>query len=271
MDLDTIICGDNVAVLATLPDNCIDLTVTSPPYDNLRKYNGYTWDFEGVAQQLYRVTKLGGVVVWVVGDRVRDGDETCMPFLQTLHFRSLGFKLHDTMVWNKENVLPRETNGNRYEQHFEYMFVLSKGRPRVTNIRRLPCKRAGQRTTSTCRENHSDRQRTSSTLIVNDTKPAGNVWVYSGGANATKDKCAFEHPAIFPEKLVEDHILSWSNEGDVVLDPFSGSGTTCKMALLNNRRYIGIDISEEYCELARQRIAKAEEEKRDEQWQTTLF
>lgn len=251
MPLDTIICGDNVEVLRTFPDECIDLTVTSPPYDNLRTYNGYSWDFEALAHELYRVTKPGGVVVWVVGDATVNGSETGTSFRQALYFKDVvGFNLHDTMIYHKVNPLPRQHN--RYEQAFEYMFVLSKGVPATVNLMRVPAKYAGQVAKHTARDNNQDA------LIARiretrETRILPNVWSYVVGRSMT-DEEAFEHPATFPEKLAEDHILSWSNPGDIVLDPFVGSGTTAKMALKNNRHFIGIDISEEYCELARRRL-----------------
>lgn len=253
MELDTIICGDNVQVLRTFPDNCIDLTVTSPPYDNLRTYHGHTWDFEGVAQELYRVTKPGGVAVWVVADATINGSETGTSFRQALRFMEIGFKLHDTMIYHKVNPLPRQRN--RYEQAFEYMFVLSKGVPATVNLMRVPAKYAGRVAKHTARDNNQDAL-IAGIRETRETRILLNVWSYTVGGSMA-DKEAFKHPAIFPEALARDHILSWSNPGDVVLDPFCGSGTTCKMAKLLGRHYIGIDISPEYCGLARQRVALA--------------
>lgn len=254
LPLDTIICGDNVQVLRTFPDNCIDLTVTSPPYDNLRKYNGYSWDFEAVAHELYRVTKPGGVVVWVVGDATIDGSETGTSFRQALYFRDVvGFKLHDTMIYAKENPVP--LNHNRYEQAFEFMFVFSKVRLKTFNGLRVPTKYAGGRRGGSFRHEGTDLQPIHAPGTIKDDKLRTNIWFYSVGAKrSASDAEAHLHPAIFPEALARDHILSWSNPGDVVLDPFCGSGTTCKMARMYGRHYIGIDISEEYCELARRRL-----------------
>lgn len=253
LPLDSIICGDNVQVLRGFPAECIDLTVTSPPYDGLRKYGGHTWDFEGVAQELWRVTKPGGVLVWVVGDATVNGSETGTSFRQALRFMEVGFKLHDTMIYAKEIYLPR--NHNRYEQQFEYMFVLTKGTPQAFHPMTIPCAEAGQVKQNVSRhENHAVRGR-SFNRVTKDTKIRPNIWFYRTGFNmTTKDKQAFEHPALFPEKLAADHITSWSNPGDLVLDPFSGSGTTAKMAAAHGRRYIGIEVSEEYCDIARGRL-----------------
>jgi len=253
-----ILCGDCLEVLKTFPGNCIDLTVTSPPYDNLRSYNGYVFDFEGIARELYRVTKEGGVVVWVVGDATINGSETGTSFKQALYFKDVcGFRLHDTMIYQKSNPVP--LTHNRYEQQFEFMFVLSKSRPKTFNGIYDTAKEAGK---IKCHPNinSSGVIRTGQDNIVKSQRLRYNIWSYSVGYMCSaQDKNSFQHPAIFPESLAQDHILSWSNEGDLVLDPMCGSGTTCKMALLNNRNYIGIDISEEYCELSRRRIEKAKE------------
>jgi DNA modification methylase len=249
--------GDCLEVMRNMDAASIDLTVTSPPYDNLRTYNGYSFDFEGIASELFRVTKPGGVVVWVVGDATVKGGETGTSFRQALGFMDVGFVLHDTMIYQKENPLPRQKN--RYEQSFEYMFVLAKGKPKVTNLIRIPCKQSGRKRLGTARDNNQDSLIRNKESVVSPEKIKGNVWVInSSGYATTKDKIAFQHPAIFPENLAEDHIISWSNPGDIVLDIFGGSGTTAKMALLNERNFIHIDISEEYCEIANKRIADAQ-------------
>ena len=244
-------CMDCVEGLKLLKDESIDLTVTSPPYDNLRKYNGYSFDFESVAKELYRVTKLGGVVVWVVGDATVKGSETGTSFKQALYFKEIGFNLHDTMIYAKENPIPQ--NHNRYEQSFEYMFVLSKGKPKTFNPLTEPTKNAGKtfdwgNRKTVMDDNQCRRDRKSEKIVVKDTKIRKNIFTYSVGGGKTG------HPAVFPEQLANDHIISWSNEGDVVLDPFSGSGTTHKMALLNNRRFIGFEISQEYVDIERKRL-----------------
>jgi len=225
-----------------MPDGFLDLTVTSPPYDNLRTYNGYSFDFEAVAKELYRVTKPGGVVVWVVGDATINGSETGTSFRQALYFMECGFNLHDTMIYQKYGSgLPH--NDHRYGQSFEYMFVLAKGKPEHGELIRF------ESTGKTAPTN----RRSKAGVITKGTYNVGggvipNIWQYAGG----RSEC--DHPAMFPEKLAKDHILSWSNEGDVVYDPFSGSGTTCKMAMPLNRKYIGSEISKEYCDASRRRV-----------------
>lgn len=263
MKLDTIICRDNAIGLTEMPAECVALTVTSPPYGGLRKYNGYHWDFVKVSKELYRVTKPGGVVVWVVGDTVEKGSETGDPFRQALGFKDCGFLLHDTMIYAKHN--PPPVGGlNRYYQAFEYMFVFSKGAPRVfnplTEPRRNICNDKRTIRTKGFTRNASG-EILAKTVAVNHGDPKRrNVWTYLvGGGNTTDDREAYKHPAMYPEQLAMDHILSWSEPGDLVLDPFMGSGTTAKAAKLCGRHYVGFEISPEYCNLARERVAALKE------------
>ena len=240
--------------MGELPDNYIDLTVTSPPYDNLRTYNGFSFDFEGIAKELFRVTKQGGVVVWVIGDSVVRGSETGNAFRQALHFKEIGFNLHDTMIYQK-NAFPFPDK-TRYAQVFEYMFVLSKGKPNTTNIIRVPTKEANRiKNKKSCQRLPNGETVPMKYETGKSERNKENVWMFEVGyMKTTKDKFAFQHPAMFPKQLAHDHIISWSNEGDIVFDPMCGSGTTCKMAKQLGRNFIGIDISKEYCEIAKQRI-----------------
>lgn len=266
MEINQIYNMDCVEGLKRLDEESIDLTVTSPPYDNLRKYNGFSWDFEETARQLYRVTKPGGVVVWVVGDATINGSETGSSFRQALYFMECGYRLHDTMIYQK-NSLPM--NHNRYEQDFEYMFIFSKGKPKTFNPIRVPCKypekdtaRQNSYFSETDEINRRARSRKKRKPVGKD-KIKGNIWYFTTGKNhSTKDTIAFNHPAIFPEQLAHDHITSWSNPGDTVLDPFAGSGTTAKMALLTGRNYVGFEISADYCEIAKERIQAAQDHPR---------
>ena len=260
MELNRIYCMDAKEGLKLLPNDFVDLTVTSPPYDDLRTYKGYLFDFEPIAKELYRVTKPGGAVVWVVGDATVDGSETGTSFRQALYFKEIGFNLHDTMIYRCKK--PPLTH-NRYEQGFEFMFILSKGKPKTFNPIMKKNKYFGQNYLrngdwASGKDGSAVRQR-DGVALVKEYGIKENVWEYfRKGSSHTSDKIAFQHPAIFPEQLANDHILTWSNEGDLILDPMCGSGTTCKMAMVNNRNYIGIDISEEYCEIARKRIAEHE-------------
>ena len=245
--------GDCLELMKNIPSESIDLTVTSPPYDNLRTYNGNIdqWDFDkfkDIAKELYRVTANGGVVVWVVADKTEKGSETGTSFRQALWFIECGFNLHDTMIWRKPNAMP-QVDKTRYTQCFEYMFIFSKGKPKTFNPIKTPCKYAGK-FLKTTNKNH-ESIKSSHGNVVNKERIAFNIFDYVvAGTN-------YGHPAIFPEQLAEDHILSWSNEGDVVLDCFMGSGTTGKMAVLNNRNFIGIELDEVYFNIAKQRIDEA--------------
>jgi len=255
MKLNTLYRGDCLEVMKTFPDCSIDLTVTSPPYDNLRTYNWFSWDFEWIARELYRVTKQGGVVVWVIWDSYdKNGSETLTSFKHALYFKEIGFNVHDTMIYQK-NSYPFPPV-NRYYQQFEYMFVLSKWKPKTTNIQRQ--KTIWQKKTSeisTTREADGTVSAMKYEKWKEDRK-MDNVWLINTGyMRSTKDKEAYEHPAIFPDEMCERHILSWSNEWNTVLDCFAWSGTTLKMAKKNNRNYIGIEISEEYCDIIEKRLA----------------
>lgn len=252
MELNKIYCGDCLELIKEIDDNSIDLVITSPPYDNLRDYNGYNFDFESVAKELFRVTKEGGVVVWVVGDATIDGSETGTSFRQSLYFLNLGFYLHDTMIYQKKKA---PLTHNRYEQEFEYMFVFSKGRPKTFNPIMIEKSYKDNRIVKGFGRRDNGDNIDLGYASKNKLKIRGNVWFYKvGGGHVTKDKIAYKHPAIFPEQLAEDHILSWSNEGDLVLDPMCGSGTTLKMAFLNKRKFIGFDISQEYCNISNKRL-----------------
>ncbi len=243
-----ILNGDCLDVMKNnISDNSIDLTITSPPYDDLRKYNGYSFDFEGIAKELYRVTKNGGVVVWVVGDKTSKGSESGTSFKQALYFKEIGFNLHDTMIWRKTNPMPK-VKTKRYFDVFEYMFIFSKGTPKTFNPIMQQCKMGGKKYDSTCKNMGGENGRTKKSFILNNERYKDNIWDIAIAQNKTS------HPAVFPEQIANDHIISWSDEGDLVFDPFVGSGTTGRMAVLNNRKFIGIDISKEYCELSRERI-----------------
>jgi len=240
--------------MARMEDNFIDLTVTSPPYDDLRTYNGYSFDFESVAKELYRVTKNGGIVVWVVGDKTHKGSESGTSFKQALYFIECGFKLYDTMIYAKTNYIP--LTHKRYEQQFEYMFILSKGKPNTFNPIMKLNKQVGAIKGGTFNQDGGNRlgkRHKDKGVAKESIKP--NIWFYNVGMNnSSKDKIAFKHRAIFPEQLANDHIISWSNENDIVYDPFMGSGTTAKASKVSNRKYIGSEISKEYCNIIEQRL-----------------
>lgn len=255
LERNTIYNEDCLDTMSKMEDNFIDLVVTSPPYDDLRTYDGYTFDFENTAKGLYRVMKEGGVIVWVVGDQTKDGDESGTSFRQALYFKEIGFRLADTMIYAKGPCGIIGSSDRIYLQCFEYMFILSKSNPKTYNlIHDRKNIGAGNTKRHQKRLVNGDMQY-GRTWKVMEYGRRTNVWQYAiGGKHTTRDKTAYEHPAIFPEKLARDHILSWSNEGDLVYDPFMGSGTTAVVARDFNRHYIGSEISEKYCDIIERRL-----------------
>ena len=256
---------DCLEVLPKLKPCSIDLTLTSPPYDNLRSYSGHgdRWNrdvWQEVISELFRITKPGGVVVWVVGDATVRGSETGSSFKQALWAMECGFSLYDTMIYHKHGLVK---NHNRYEQEFEYMFIFSKGKPKVFNGIRVPTSYPEKKT---ARKNsyfsHTNEQQRSARSgakrkPVGTDKIKGNVWYYrTGGVHSTSDSEAYQHPATFPEQLAHDHIVSWSNPGDVVFDPFLGSGTSGKIARQLGRDFIGCEIDSDYFKIAKARVYK---------------
>lgn len=254
---------DCIEVMKKFESECIDLTVTSPPYDNLRTYKGsLKWNeniWKSVIKELYRITKKGGVVIWVVGDATIKGSETGTSFKQALYFKEVGFNLHDTMIYKKANPIP--LTHNRYEQQFEYMFVFSKGRPKTFNPIMIPCKTADKKYNikrPQVYDKSAKRHYRDEIIKTKNEKQAFNIWEYAIG---TDKKNNFLHPAPFPEKLANDHIISWSNEGDIIFDPFMGSGTTGKMAIKNNRKFIGIEKVKEYFDISKKQVKNLKKRK----------
>jgi DNA modification methylase len=262
MELNKIYCESNLETMARMPDGFIDLTVTSPPYDNIRDYKGFGFDIDEMVKSLFRVTKDGGIVVWIVADQTINGSESCTSFRQALKFVDAGFNLHDTMIYHKAGFpFPEKT---RYNPVFEYMFIFSKGKPKTVNlIEDKINKYSGEKVARQVGQRQKNGELMENSAFRNDksreVKLYGvrdNIWYYAiGKGNSTSDDVAFEHPAIFPERLAEDHIVSWSNEGDIVYDCFGGSGTTAKMAHKWKRQWILSEISKEYVDLANKRIA----------------
>jgi site-specific DNA-methyltransferase (adenine-specific) len=249
--IDSLEVGNCVDIMNSMPDGVVDLTVTSPPYDNLRDYKGYSFPFEAIAQGLYRVTKKGGVVVWVVGDRTVRGNRSLTSFRQALYFQEIGFNVHDVMIYKKKNTPFMRSNA--YTNCYEFMFVFTKGSPSTFNPLKEKSVRSGLEKMPANKGADGVNHKVLSRL--NETKSRNNIWEYAVGlGGTTRDRIAFKHPAVYPEKLAEDHILSWTNYGDLVFDCMAGSGTTLKMAKLNNRKYFGCDISQDYIDIARERL-----------------
>jgi len=250
MEINNIYNENCLDTMKRMDDNFIDLTVTSPPYDNLRAYNGYSFDFESIAKELYRVTKEGGVVVWIVGDSKRKGSRTLTHFKQSLFFKEIGFNIHDIMIWKKNNVMPYILK-NCYTPSYEIMIVLSKGKPKTTNIIREKCKHAGKVLTSTTNNVQSMRKGKKIVVKTKPTKPKHNVWTtMTTGKN-------YGHPAIFPENLVEKCLKVSGIKKGKILDPFMGTGTTGLVAKKYKLNFIGIELDKDYFKHAKNRIESA--------------
>ncbi len=251
MTVDQFLVGEAAAVLRDyVTADSVDLTVTSPPYDNLRNYQGYDFNAKNIIRELYRATKPGGVVVWVVGDKI-NGGRTLTSFEHAFIARESGFIIHDVMIYQKKNTPFMRSNA--YTNCYEFMLIFSKGSPKTFNPLKTPTKRHGVE--MVVHNKGPDAINNKNPVELRKEKTKTNIWQYAVGlGGSTRDRIAFKHPAIFPEGLAQDHILSWTNENDLVLDPMCGSGTTCKMAVLNRRKWLGIDISEEYIAIARQRM-----------------
>ncbi len=266
--LNKIVCGDALDILKKLEDNSIDMCITSPPYDTLRTYKGavtnkiydgyFSFPFVDMATELYRVMKVNSLMCWVVNDAVINGGESGNSFRQALKFIDIGFKLYDTMIYHKNGSAFHESG--RYDQIFEYMFVLLKGdRPNTVNlIKDKPNKWFGSKTfgTPSVRQKDGSIKKMKEGFQIGEMGTRYNVWYIKNGFSSKDDEIAKTHPAKFPLSLAEDHILSWSNEGDTVLDIMVGSGTSAIAAKKNNRSFIGIDINEEYVDISNTRIDK---------------
>lgn len=265
--MDNIICDNCIIGIKTIDSNSIDMTLTSPPYDNLREYNNKSkWDmdtFNILSHELYRVTMEGGIVVWNVNDATINGSETGTSFRHALGFMDAGFKLNDTMIWDKNNVVYSGKDRPRYNGVFEYMFILSKGKPKTFHpIKDKHNRYAGCKVSEGMERDQHDKLRTRASAgkgkRIADYSIRSNIWVCSVGYNkTTKDKYAYAHPALMPERLAKDLIISWSNVGDIVFDPFMGAGTTAKCAIELGRHYIGCEINQDYISIAQRRIEDA--------------
>lgn len=244
---------DCLDYLKTLPDSSIKFTLTSPPYDDIRDYKGYSFPFEEIAQELWRTTKIGGVIAWNIADATVKGSETGTSMRQALYFMSLGFRLHDTMIYAKKNPMPAGVSSKRYHQAWEYIFIFSKEAPETFNP--IMVKAKFGHLAANMKHRGKDGQIAYKKTKRNEFTKVKNIFEYSvGGGHSTKDKVAFQHPAIMPEQLAADMISTWTNEGDEVFDPFTGSGTTAKMCLQLGRKFHGTEIGEEYCEISKTRL-----------------
>ncbi len=259
LEINRFYTGNNCDIIKEIDSNSTDLILESPPYDSARTYKGYTFDYKTLGKESYRILKDGGVMVWVVDNMVIKGSESLSAFKQAIYFvEECGFNLHDSMIYEKTGTPYPSTN--RYYQNYEYMFILSKGKPKTVNlIKDKPNSNAGKPAhwgKMTYRQKDGTLKEMGENYITPEFGVRTNIWRYkTGGHNVTTDKIAYQHPAIFPEQLAHDHIISWTNPGELVIDCFSGSGTVAKMAKLSGRNFIGIDISQEYNDIAMERLS----------------
>lgn len=249
-------CGDCAKELKKIPANFVDLVVTSPPYDTLRTCYNSTFDMDSITSELMRVMKQGGVIVWVVADETINGSESGTSFRQALKFMDAGFNLHDTMIWEKAGFTDTGSLKVRYPNVFEYMFVFSKGKPKTFNaIKDRVNLNAGRKIHGVIRQKDgSVKTMSSNGKTICNYGQRFNVWQI----DSVKSNVERRHPAQFPLQLAKDHIYSWSNTNDTVMDIFMGSGTTGVASVNMGRNFIGIEIDEYYFEMAKQRIELAE-------------
>ena len=261
MLINKIYTEDCLSTMSSFPDRYIDMVLTSPPYDNLREYKGYTFNFKQTANELFRILKDGGVIIWVVGDQTKNGSESGTSFMQALYFKELGLNIHDTMIYRKLNYTP--LTHNRYEQEWEYMFCFSKGKPKTFNPIKIPCKYAGQETWGSPKlyKDASGNLTEIEKYKIGEEKIKGNIFEYRTGSTTQTGR--IKHPAMFPEQLALDQVRSWSQEGNLVYDPFMGSGTTAIACIKQNRNFVGSEISPEYVEIANERIKNTKNENPD--------
>lgn len=259
LELNKIYTSCCLDLMGKMEDNFVDFTCTSPPYDQIRSYQGFSFPFEKIAKELYRVTKNGGMVAWVVNDQYIKGSRSLTSFKQAIYFKEeCGFNIHDIMIYQKAGF--NFPANNRYHQVYEYVHILSKGKPKTFNPlmdrkNAYPGAKAHGLHRGANENEYVDMSKIVKAKPIGEYGKRFNVWyVKSAGGHNTKDKIAHKHPAIFPEQLAGDLIKSFSNENDIVFDPMAGAGTTCKMAKILNRSFLGCDLSEEYCEIARTRI-----------------
>jgi DNA modification methylase len=232
--------SDCLEVMKKLPDECVNLTITSPPYDNMRDYNGYSFPFEEIANELYRITTDGGVLVWNVFDQKTNGGYSLTSFKQVMYFvEKCGFKLDSNIIWDKGTFAA--PNSKAYHSVYEYVFILTKGKMKTFNPLLDRPNKHGGKTVKVASKTQKDgtRPKSDRTVVLDANGKRFNIWQIPSEKRSN-------HPAPFPLSLVGDCILTWSNIGDTVLDPFGGSFTTAVQANKLDRRWITCEMSEEY-------------------------
>ena len=254
---------DCLETMKRMPDNYVDLILTSPPYDNMRSYGGnknyhqrlnqtgFSFDFEGIAKELTRVLKPGGVIMWNVQDQTIKGSRTGNSMRQALFFmEECGLFLHDHLIWYKTGTpFP---SIYRYRNVWENMFILTKGKPNTFNPILKKNKTGGASRNRRRERNHNGELVMKERVVT--TKEYGiddNVWYITNHFNVTDEMKKYGHPAVMADEVAKRHIQSWTNEGDVVYDPFLGAATTTRLAKQMNRNWIGSEIHKPYFDISK--------------------
>tara|TARA_Y100000034_G_C6875037_1_gene400043 strand:- start:483 stop:1289 length:807 start_codon:yes stop_codon:yes gene_type:complete len=257
--INNIICGDNIEVMRAIPENSIDLVVTSPPYDNIRDYKGYNMDLHNVGHQVHRVLKEGGVCVMIIQDGTKNFGKSLTSFRTIVDWcDSFGFKLFETVIYKKHGVAGAWWS-KRFRVDHEYIPIFLKGkRPQYFNKEplKIPSIHGGKTLTGCATRLTNGKTLKAKKVTINKLKCRGTLWDYTTCGDGSKLK--HKHPATFPNMLPYDIIECFCPEDGIVLDPFNGSGTTCVAARSLNRNYVGIESSREYCDIAIERLSTEE-------------
>lgn len=237
-----IICGDSEEILKRLPDNCIDLVFTSPPYnfgleyestDDDHKWEKYFEKLFNIFNECIRVVKYGGRIVINIQPLFSD-------YIPSHHIIS-NFFINKKMIWKGEILWEKNNYNCKYTAWGSWKSPSNPYLKYTWEFIEVFCKG------SLKKEGISDN----ADIIGDEFKK----WVYGKWSIAPERKMKeYEHPAMFPEELVNRVLKLFSFKNDIILDPFNGAGTTCYIARLLSRKYIGIDISQEYCEKALNRL-----------------
>jgi site-specific DNA-methyltransferase (adenine-specific) len=262
LSLNRIYCTDCVEGMKQIPGSSIDLVVTSPPYDSIRNYNGFTFDLHATGQGIHRVLRDGGIAAMVLQDQTSNFGKSLTSFRTVLDWcDNIGFKLFECVIYRKygpEGAWWR----NRFRVDHEYMPIFLKGnRPNYFDKEplKIPSKHGGKVMTGSGSRRTDGKTNHAVTRMINPTKCRGTVWDYLMAGD--KDPIKRKHPAPFPDQIPKDFIGCFCPPGGIVLDPFMGCGSTAMAALALGRRFIGFEISPEYCSLAEERMKTFTSEK----------
>lgn len=258
-ELNEIYCIDCVEGMKKIPDNSVDIVVTSPPYDGIRDYNGFNFDLHETGRGLIRILKEGGIVAMVIQDQTKNFGKTLTSFKTIIDWcDNIGFKLFECVIYRKHGSEGAWWT-NRFRVDHEYMPIFLKGeKPQYFNKENLkvPSIHGGKVMTGSGSRRTDGKTNARVTRPINTMKCRGTIWNYLMAGD--KDPIKRQHPAPFPDQIPLDFIECFCPPGGVVLDPFMGSGSTAVAAKKLNRKYIGFDTSEEYIKIAHARLRNTE-------------